>query len=1424
MLNTKKAFVLLFVTVTLVWSDTNQSLKQLSDNDPDVRISAIVKLAKVKNIEQHVRNKLHELLHDPNFRVRKQIIQTLHSIGTQNSILHLITAYLKKNNQSFSKNEVSDLRKSIHKAIEKIGVTKNIVNDLTKCLGELKRNEPGGIALVVGLLEKVGTKETVPHLISKISNNWFVNFSVEQALKKIGLDEKHGDNLIVVLNSLRKDETNGIKFVAELLGKIKAKQAIPHLIKRINNEFILLSSLNNAFDSIGVKEISVSDLIEALKSLKDDEIYAIRFIAELAGKIGPDAQVIVPHLAKRATSHFVRAAIREAFKNIYVNTEDIIELLNFPEQNYVFYLAVNLLKTRNIKSKIIITKLINKIGDDQSINLSIEEIIKKIGLDQSHVKQLIEVLNTRSNKNSTLLIVDLLKSIGPAAKIAVPHLVAKMGDELSLNFSIKEAIEKIGLNQSHVVQLMQILKAQSDKSSVKLTMELLAEIGPAAKPTIPHLIERIGDDSFLNLSIQKTIQAIGLDESHVAQLVEVLTKQKSKYGLELTAELLAEIGPAAKPAISYLIERIGDDSSLNSSIRKTIQAIGLDESHVMQLVKVLTKQKSKYSLEVTAELLAEIGPAAKPAIPHLIERIGDDSSLNSSIQKTIQAIGLDESHVAQLVEVLTKQKSKYSLEVTAELLAEIGPAAKPAIPHLLERIGDDLYLNSFVKKTVEKVGLDKSHVAQLIKILATRSSENGKRFTMKLLARVGPAAKVAIPHLLEQIGDDLYLNSFIEKTIEKIGLNKSHVAQLVKILPTQNSEQGTRLIVKLLKEIGSPAQSAIPSLIAKMSLDNSSLHSTIEETILNIGVNKTHIVNIVKILDQSPQKYNVKTFMKIIERLNTSAGDTVPYLIETISHKNRDSKKVKNLILKIGIDKSYLPDLMSSFRKLEKIENDYHYLFIVELLGEVGPPAKKAVSPILKRAARDIIVLDEVKIAIEKIGVDASHLPVLTEWINSNHYDFACELIVKLGADAKKTIPHILNKMMTRYYLYSSVKQDIRKVGALIRKIGVDESHIDDLVQVLKTCQKGGSYKDKLRNKYASQLTIELLGTLGKKAQKFIPHILESIASQNIPYHTDIVKSLNAIGVTVEHRKNIIHMFGKPKSCVLYALSLLSNPNIDKSLAQELFPHIFKVFVDSNAAEVYKHAEKCLLTIMSEEQVPFLLINLREQNNFYILNFVIYMLRNLEVKNVNLTDELIKILRKSSLYRVRYFAAKAIFFIDKTALDKIENWESLIGLHKNTKANALMWAVYEGEIEFVKALIVSGSDVLHTDKDDDIVLTYIHNKISQSKKVALIKILCPVILRKAQSWDLRFYVAKRLCYVDVTFLQTIEGWPNLIGTTEEGNTALMVAAKDDVPFVKALIESGANIETKNQHGKTALDFAKEAKKQEIIELLQKQSK
>jgi hypothetical protein len=158
------------------------------------------------------------------------------------------------------------------------------------------------------------------------------------------------------------------------------------------------------------------------------------------------------------------------------------------------------------------------------------------------------------------------------------------------------------------------------------------------------------------------------------------------------AEALARLGPAARPALPPLLRELhSTDLRLRGQAGMAVAKIAPQDKEV--IAAVLIAFEDKESGWVLARAVAEFGPAAKAAIPTLVDLIKTDhlsdrpdSTVRSAASRALAKMGKEASRaVAPLLAVATDPKVRRELrrEVVAALGA-LGPVAREAIPSLQE--------------------------------------------------------------------------------------------------------------------------------------------------------------------------------------------------------------------------------------------------------------------------------------------------------------------------------------------------------------------------------------------------------------------------------------------------------------------------------------------------------------------------------------------------------------------------------------------------------------------------------------------------------------------------------------------------------------------------------------------------------------------
>jgi HEAT repeat protein len=294
----------------------------------------------------------------------------------------------------------------------------------------------------------------------------------------------------------------------------------------------------------------------------------------------------------------------------------------------------------------------------------------------------------------------LLKEHGGRAEVAIPDLLEAMGDtDEFVQDMAQEAMAAIGVKARRAVEA----GLRSDRKQVRLgCLRYLASGYGSAKPPLSVLASLTTDDSAeVRAQALVVLGRIGRGaKSAVPSMIRALTDEDSKVRLSAAACLEA-LGPAAAEAVPALLERLKDkDLAVRGQVICTLGATKVKEKEVVQaLTGCLAIDQPLFIRGCAASALADLGNAAKEAIPKLIE------ALETKIVKP------------------EEENKRRLCSFAAFALGEIGPAAKAAVPNLV-KLAANPQCDSVVRPNC-----------------------------VEALGKIGPAAAAAIPTLEKILKD-----------------------------------------------------------------------------------------------------------------------------------------------------------------------------------------------------------------------------------------------------------------------------------------------------------------------------------------------------------------------------------------------------------------------------------------------------------------------------------------------------------------------------------------------------------------------------------------------------------------------------------------------------------------------------------------------
>lgn len=241
------------------------------------------------------------------------------------------------------------------------------------------------------------------------------------------------------------------------------------------------------------------------------------------------------------------------------------------------------------------------------------------------IPRLVEILSQQTYSDAGAC--RALRKLDPAAaRTVVPGLIARLGRPEQFRGEHIDVVRAIASLGSEAVAAVSQLTAMLPDDEYGEVAEALGEIGPAAAPAVPALVELLRSGKIRNAT--RFIIALG------------------------------KIGPGAGAAVPDLVEWLKDPFSLRT--RDAAPISGTPESN----------QFRRSTLIILAHTLGQIGPAAQAAVP-VLQELSHDSGESAPVEPLPTVEHYRDSR-GQSWSLVTWQKQTQTLaEAAAEALQRI---------------------------------------------------------------------------------------------------------------------------------------------------------------------------------------------------------------------------------------------------------------------------------------------------------------------------------------------------------------------------------------------------------------------------------------------------------------------------------------------------------------------------------------------------------------------------------------------------------------------------------------------------------------------------------------------------------------------------------------------------------------------------------
>jgi HEAT repeat protein/lysophospholipase L1-like esterase len=265
-----------------------------------------------------------------------------------------------------------------------------------------------------------------------------------------------------------------------------------------------------------------------------------------------------------------------------------------------------------------------------------------LSADARAVDALVRVLGADPSPLVRYRAAGALEALGPEARPAGAALFQALSDSREgVRWAAARALWKTGLQPAADLASLTQALANPDPYVRSFAAWSLGEMGPAARDTVPALVEALRLEEGEGGAAARALAKLGpVAAGAVPALVEQLKSPEARRRFT-AAEALGRIGAPAGTAIPRLVECLRDDDArVRSSAAQALGRIGPEaRAAIPPLEAVLQKDEDPHSRALAARALGQIGPASRSAVRTLNAAAHDpDPAVRREVQKALPRI------------------------------------------------------------------------------------------------------------------------------------------------------------------------------------------------------------------------------------------------------------------------------------------------------------------------------------------------------------------------------------------------------------------------------------------------------------------------------------------------------------------------------------------------------------------------------------------------------------------------------------------------------------------------------------------------------------------------------------------------------------------------------------------------------------------
>jgi HEAT repeat protein len=336
----------------------------------------------------------------------------------------------------------------------------------------------------------------------------------------------------------------------------------------------------------------------------------------------------------------------------------------------------------------------------------------------------------------------LLWSVAPKHPDIMPHVLDLLKQPAS-RFELLDLVGRMGPAAARAVPALTDFVKDRDPNLRRQAIQALGRIGPAAKDAVPTMLEHLRpNDFFTRQTILTALISIRSDDgARIVPAVLEVAKQDQSNNRMLCLIVFTNLGSKASAAVPWLVEEVHRPPNyLTVQLVETLTKIDPERGRKegTPVLQAMAKTVSPFRVQA-AMALGRLKPDSEEALAALIDCLSDANAgvrqqasqflgtLKPPARKAAPALkrllsdpilavrvnaagslwrinGDTEATIPVLLEALKPAPGNYSRYQAAAELGQMGPAAKSALPALLELRNDpDTFLRNGVLAAINRI-------------------------------------------------------------------------------------------------------------------------------------------------------------------------------------------------------------------------------------------------------------------------------------------------------------------------------------------------------------------------------------------------------------------------------------------------------------------------------------------------------------------------------------------------------------------------------------------------------------------------------------------------------------------------------------------------------------------------------------------------